>query len=89
MGGLDFKTWGLINIPGPQMTMGNFSHVVGHIIVFGGFPQWSSYVKDLLINPHLFADLCRVAFSGLRAARFYFPDAHTGVGPRSQTEHVQ
>ena len=31
--------WGLINIPGPKMTMGNFSHLVVKVILFGGFPD--------------------------------------------------
>ena len=43
---------GLIHIPDPQMTMANFEHLVGHIIYLV-VPQWSSHIKDLLINPHL------------------------------------
>ena len=44
----------LINIPNPQMTMGTFSRLVGHIVVLrSGFPQWLSHVKGLLINPNI------------------------------------
>ena len=45
---------GLIKMIGPPMTMGNFSHVVDisyYSCVFSN--QWSCYVQDLLINPHL------------------------------------
>ena len=43
----------LINIVGPKMTMGNFSHVVKVMFLLGS-QKCSPYVKDLLINPHVF-----------------------------------
>ena len=41
--------WGLINVPGPKMSMGSVSHLVVKVIVLGGFPN----TKDLLINPEM------------------------------------
>ena len=38
-------------ISNPYMTMDNFFRSVGKDNIFSGFPQWSSHVKDLLINP--------------------------------------
>ena len=42
--------WGLINIPGPQITQGHFSHLVVEVsIMFFWFcNQWSTHVSQVL-----------------------------------------
>ena len=52
-------TWRLINIPGPQMSMANLSHVVLETSYFStcfpqisSFPQWSPHVKHLFEPTH-------------------------------------
>ena len=45
-------------IPGTQTTMSScFSHVVENVSFCSGFPQWSSHVKDLLID--ILLEICR------------------------------
>ena len=45
-------TWGLTNLPGPQMTM---NHILrsGKYQPSKRFPQWSSHVEGRLINPDI------------------------------------
>ena len=46
-------TWGLINIPGPQVTMSSFSPFSGTYYLFVVFqPLVIPRSSDLLINPH-------------------------------------
>ena len=52
-GGCQCAFWGLINKPGPEMSMGVFFHLVVNVNFLGWFRQWWPHVKDLLGNPDI------------------------------------